>query len=393
MANNSPSPNWQDILLLDEQLSEEERLIQHAARQYAQDKLQPGIQKAFRKELFDPLIFQEMGKLGLLGVTIKGYSCSGASSVAYGLVAREIERIDSAYRSALSVQSSLVMHPIYHFGSEEQKSKYLPKLALGELIGCFGLTEASSGSDPNSLQTRAKTVNGGYCLSGQKMWITNAPIADVFIIWAKDDENIIRGFILDKSMQGLSTQKIEGKLSLRASITGQVTLDNVFVSQEQLLPDCQGLKGPFSCLNSARYGISWGAMGAAESCWHTARQYTLDRQQFSRPLAATQLVQAKLADMQTEIALSLQSSLRVGRLMDEGKLKPEMISLVKRNACGKALFIARQARDMLGANGIVDDYPIMRHMLNLETVNTYEGTYDIHSLILGRSQTGIQAFY
>ena len=393
MADTSPSPNWQDILLLDDQLSDEERLIQDSARHYAQNSLQPRIQNAFRNELFDPGIFQEMGKLGLLGLTIKDYNCAGASYVAYGLVAREIERIDSAYRSALSVQSSLVMHPIYCFGSDDQKNRYLPKLTKGELIGCFGLTEASSGSDPDSMQTRAKPVEGGYILSGQKMWITNAPIADIFIIWGKDENNVIRGFIVEKTMSGVSTLAIEGKLSLRASITGQVTLDNVFVPQEQLLPGCQGLKGPFSCLNSARYGISWGAMGAAETCWHTAREYALNRKQFGRPLAKTQLIQSKLADMQTEITLSLHSSLRVGHLMDEARFRPEMISLVKRNACGKALHIARQSRDILGANGIVDDYPIMRHMLNLETVNTYEGTYDIHSLILGRSQTGIQAFY
>ncbi|MBV1871913.1 MAG: acyl-CoA dehydrogenase [Gammaproteobacteria bacterium] len=393
MAKTTPSPNWQDILLLEDQLTEEERLTQHSAQQYAQNALLPRIRKAFRNENFDRNILQEMGALGLLGLTIDGYGCAGATYVAYGLVAREIERIDSAYRSAMSVQSSLVMHPIYHFGDDEQKNHYLPKLATGDLIGCFGLTEANSGSDPNSMQTHATITTGGYALTGQKMWITNAPIADIFIIWAKDDQGIIRGFILEKGMDGLSTSTIEGKLSLRASVTGQVTLDKVFVPQKNILPYCHGLKGPFSCLNSARYGISWGAMGAAEACWHTAREYALNRKQFGRPLAQTQLVQNKLADMQTEITLSLQSSLRVGRLMDEARFRPEMISLVKRNACGKALHIARQSRDILGANGIVDDYPVMRHMLNLETVNTYEGTYDIHSLILGRAQTGIQAFF
>lgn len=393
MNKHSPSPHWQDIFRLVEQLSDEERLIQTNVQRYAEHTLQPRIREAFRNESFDLNLFKEMGALGLLGMTIQGYGCAGSSYVAYGLAAREIERVDSAYRSAMSVQSSLVMHPIYHFGSEEQKNHYLPALASGDLIGCFGLTEHQSGSDPGSMKTTARKVAGGYSLNGQKMWITNAPIADVFIIWAKDENQIMRGFILEKGIKGLSTHTITGKLSLRASVTGQIHLDNVVVSDEQLLPKSKGLHSPFSCLNSARYGISWGAMGAAEACWLTARDYALNRIQFERPLAANQLVQYKLAEMQTEIALSLQASLRVGRLMDQQQHSPEMISLIKRNACGKALHIARQARDMLGANGIMEDYPVMRHMINLETVNTYEGTHDIHSLILGRAQTGIQAFY
>lgn len=393
MNASTPSAHWQDIFRLDLQLDEQELQIQDNVRRYAEQSLAPRIRQSFRDESFDVTLFKEMGALGLLGMSLQGYGCAGSSYVAYGLAAREIERIDSAYRSAMSVQSSLAMHPIYHFGSEEQKQRYLPRLANGELIGCFGLTEPQSGSDPSSMLSSARKLNGGYQLNGQKMWITNAPIADVFIIWAKDEDGIIRGFILEKNLPGLSTQTIKGKLSLRASITGQIFMDNVWVSEQQLLPKSKGLQSPFSCLNSARYGIAWGAMGAAEACWLTARDYVLQRTQFKRPLAANQLVQLKLADMQTEIALSLQASLRVGRLMDKQQHNPEMISLIKRNACGKALQIARTSRDMLGANGIMEDYPIMRHMINLETVNTYEGTHDIHGLILGRAQTGIQAFY
>lgn len=393
MSAHKPSTHWQDIFRLDLQLDEQEQQVQQNVRRYAEQSLASRIRPAFRDESFDLALFKEMGALGLLGMSLQGYGCAGTSYVAYGLAAREIERIDSAYRSAMSVQSSLVMHPIYHFGSEAQKQRYLPRLASGDLIGCFGLTEPQSGSDPSGMLTTARKMSGGYQLNGQKMWITNAPIADVFIIWAKDEAGIIRGFILEKSMPGLSTQTIKGKLSLRASITGQIFMEEVWVSDEQLLPKSQGLQSPFSCLNSARYGIAWGAMGAAESCWLTARDYVLQRTQFKRPLAANQLIQTKLADMQSEIALSLQAALRVGRLMDQQQHSPEMISLIKRNACGKALQIARSARDMLGANGIMEDYPIMRHMINLETVNTYEGTYDIHGLILGRAQTGIQAFY
>ncbi|AWL11555.1 Glutaryl-CoA dehydrogenase (ETF) [Saliniradius amylolyticus] len=387
--------NWFDCLRLSAQLSEEERLIRESAREFCQQELQPGILQANREAYFDPTIMQRFGEMGLLGATIDGYGCAGVNYVSYGLIAREVERVDSGYRSAFSVQSSLVMHPIYAFGTPEQKEQYLPKLASGEWIGCFGLTEPDSGSDPASMQTRAVKVDGGYRLSGNKMWITNSPIADVFVVWAKDvsDDNAIRGFILDKGMTGLSAPKIEGKLSLKASITGEIVMDNVFVPQSNLLEGVKGLKGPFSCLNLARYGIAWGAMGAAEFCWHQARQYGLDRKQFGKPLAQTQLFQTKLANMQTEIALGLQGALRVGRLFDEGQKDPVMVSMMKRNNCGKALDIARQARDMHGGNGISDEYHVMRHMLNLETVNTYEGTYDIHGLILGRAQTGLQAFF
>ena len=384
--------NWDDILLLDEQLTEDERLIRDSARAYCQEKLMPRVMEANRHEHFHREIMNEMGELGLLGVTVEGYGCAGASYVAYGLVAREVERVDSGYRSACSVQSSLVMYPIYKYGSEAQRQKYLPKLASGEYVGCFGLTEPDAGSDPAGMKTRAKKVDGGYLLHGSKMWITNSPIADVFVVWAKNDDGKIRGFVLEKGMKGLSAPKIEGKFSLRASTTGEIVMDNVFVPEENMFPEIEGLKGPFGCLNMARYGISWGAMGAAEFCWHAARQYTLDRKQFGRPLAATQLIQKKLADMQTEITLALQASLRVGRLIDEHRFKPEMISLVKRNACGKALDIARMARDMHGGNGISDEYHVIRHVMNLEAVNTYEGTHDVHALILGRAQTGIQAF-
>jgi len=387
-----PSDIWEDVLLLDQQLTDEERMIRDMARNYAQEKLMPRVLDANRNENFDPEIMREMGELGLLGSTIDGYGCAGVSYVAYGLVSREVERVDSGYRSALSVQSSLVMYPIYKYGSEEQREKYLPKLATGEYIGCFGLTEPDSGSDPASMKTRAKKVDGGYLLSGSKMWITNSPVADVFVVWAKNDEGIIRGFVLEKGMKGLAAPKIEGKFSLRASITGEIVMDEVFVPEENMFPEIKGLGGPFGCLNMARYGISWGAIGAAEFCWHAAREYGLDRKQFDKPLASFQLYQKKLADMQTEITLSLQSSLRVGRLIDEKAFKPEMISLVKRNACGKALDIARAARDMHGGNGINDEFHVVRHMMNLEAVNTYEGTHDIHALILGRAQTGIQAF-
>ena len=388
--------NWRDPLDLDGQLSEEEKLIRDTAYDYAQGSLLPRVEEAFLEENTDVKIFKEMGELGLLGVTIsEKYGCAGASYVSYGLVAREIERIDSGYRSMMSVQSSLVMHPINAFGSEEQKHKFLPKLASGDFIGCFGLTEPDAGSDPGGMKTTAKKVDGGYELSGSKMWISNSPIADVFIVWAKSDkhENKIKGFILEKSMKGLSAPKINKKLSLRASITGEIVMDKVFVPEENMLPNVEGLKGPFSCLNRARYGISWGVMGAAEDCWHRALQYTLDRKQFGKPLASTQLIQKKLADMQTEITLGLHASLRVGRLFDEGKLAPEAISIVKRNNCGKALDIARLSRDMHGGNGIHAEYQIMRHLMNLETVNTYEGTHDVHALILGRAQTGIQAFF
>jgi len=387
-----PSEIWDDIFLFDQQLSEEERMIKDMARNYAQDKLMPRILDANRNENFDTNIMREMGELGLLGSTIKGYGCAGISYVSYGLVSREIERVDSGYRSALSVQSSLVMYPIYKYATEAQREKYLPKLASGEYIGCFGLTEPDSGSDPSSMKTRAKKVDGGYSLSGSKMWITNSPVADVFVIWAKNDGGQICGFVLEKGMKGLSAPKIEGKFALRASVTGEVVMDEVFVPEENMFPEIRGLAGPFGCLNMARYGISWGAMGSAEFCWHAARGYGLDRKQFGKPLASNQLYQKKLADMQTEIALSLQGSLRVGRLIDEGQFKPEMISLIKRNACGKALEIARASRDMHGGNGISDEFHVVRHMMNLEAVNTYEGTHDIHALILGRSQTGIQAF-
>ena len=388
--------NWKDPLDLDGQFSEEEKLIRDTAYDYAQGSLLPRVEEAFLEENTDVKIFKEMGELGLLGVTIsEKYGCAGASYVSYGLVAREIERIDSGYRSMMSVQSSLVMHPINAFGSEEQKQKFLPKLACGDFIGCFGLTEPDAGSDPGGMKTTAKKVDGGYELSGSKMWISNSPIADVFIVWAKSDkhEKKIKGFILEKGMKGLSAPKINKKLSLRASITGEIVMDKVFVPEENMLPNVEGLKGPFSCLNRARYGISWGVMGAAEDCWHRALQYTLDRKQFGKPLASTQLIQKKLADMQTEITLGLHASLRVGRLFDEGKLAPEAISIVKRNNCGKALDIARLSRDMHGGNGIHAEYQVMRHLMNLETVNTYEGTHDVHALILGRAQTGIQAFF
>ncbi|MGZ5036026.1 MAG: acyl-CoA dehydrogenase [Usitatibacter sp.] len=387
-----PTFQWDDPLLLEDQLTEDERMARDSARSYAQAQLMPRIVEANRHEKFDRAILREMGALGFLGSTIEGYGCAGVNYVCYGLVAREIERVDSAYRSTMSVQSSLVMHPIHAYGSEEQRSRWLPGLASGELVGCFGLTEPSHGSDPNGMVTRARKADGGFKLSGAKMWITNAPIADVFVVWAKDDAGEIRGFVLEKGMKGLAAPKIEGKFSLRASVTGEIVMDDVFVPAANLLPNVKGLKGPFGCLTRARYGISWGAMGAAEFCWHAARQYTLDRMQFGKPLAANQLIQKKLADMQTEIALQLQVSLRIGRLMDEGRATPEMVSLAKRNACGKALDIARMARDMHGGNGISDEFHVIRHAMNLEAVNTYEGTHDIHALILGRAQTGISAF-
>jgi glutaryl-CoA dehydrogenase len=383
---------WDDPLLLSEQLTEDERLVMEAARNYCQEKLYPRVQSAFREERFDREIMNEMGELGFLGSTIDGYGCAGANHVCYGIVAREVERVDSGYRSAMSVQSSLVMHPIYTYGDEAQRQRYLPKLATGEWVGCFGLTEPDNGSDAGGLTTRAKKVDGGYLVSGAKMWISNSPIADIFVIWAKTEDGVIRGFILEKGMKGLSAPKIEGKLSLRASVTGEIVMDQVMVPEENLLPNVKGLSGPFGCLNKARYGISWGALGAAEYCWHQALSYTLDRKQFNRPLAANQLIQKKLADMQTEITLGLQTCLRLGRLLDEGKAAPEAISLAKRNSCGKALDIARMSRDMHGGNGISDEYDVIRHLVNLETVNTYEGTHDIHALILGRAQTGLQAF-
>ena len=390
---NRPSFNWQDPLLLESLLTEEERMVRDSAHQYCQEKLMPRVLMANRNETFDVEIMKELGELGLLGATIEEkYGCAGVNYVTYGLIAREVERVDSGYRSAMSVQSSLVMHPIHAYGSEEQKMKYLPKLATGEYIGCFGLTEPNSGSDPASMATKAVAVDGGYSLTGSKMWITNSPVADVFVVWAKLD-GVIRGFILEKSMAGLTASKIEGKFSLRASITGEIVMDNVFVPQENMLPHAKGLSGPFGCLNKARYGIAWGALGAAEFCWHGARQYTLDREQFGKPLAATQLIQKKLADMQTEISTGLMACLQVGRLMDAGQLAPEAISLIKRNSCGKALEIARTARDMHGGNGISDEFHIIRHVMNLEAVNTYEGTHDVHALILGRAQTGIQAFF
>ncbi|HVE50620.1 MAG TPA: acyl-CoA dehydrogenase [Casimicrobiaceae bacterium] len=388
-----PHFHWEDPLLLDEQLSEDERMVRDTARRYAQDKLMPRVRDAFRHESSDASLFREMGELGLLGPTIPAeYGGAGLNYVCYGLIAREVERVDSGYRSMMSVQSSLVMFPINEYGSEAQRRKYLPKLASGEWIGCFGLTEPNHGSDPGSMVTRARSVDGGFSLSGSKMWISNSPIADVFVVWAKDDGGVIRGFILEKGMKGLSAPKIEGKFSLRASITGEIVMDEVKVPAGNQLPNVKGLKGPMGCLNSARYGIAWGALGAAEFCWQAARQYTLDRQQFGRPLAANQLVQKKLADMQTEIALGLQGCLRLGRMKDEGKAAPEITSIMKRNSCGKALEIARNARDMHGGNGIMDEFHVIRHMLNLETVNTYEGTHDIHALILGRAQTGISAF-
>jgi len=392
-VSHKPVFKWDDPLLLDEQLAEDERMVRDAAHAYAQERLMPRVRDAFRHETVDASVFPEMGALGLLGATIpQEYGGAGLNYVAYGLIAREIERVDSGYRSMMSVQSSLVMFPIHTFGSEAQRRRYLPKLAKGEWIGCFGLTEPNHGSDPSSMETRARAAAGGYRLSGAKTWISNAPIADVFLVWAKDDGGVIRGFILEKGMKGLSAPKIEGKFSLRASVTGEIVMDDVEVPRENMLPDVQGLKGPMACLNSARYGIAWGALGAAEYCWHAARQYVLDRKQFGKPLAANQLVQKKLADMQTEITLGLQACLRLGRLKDEGRAAPEITSILKRNSCGKALEIARAARDMHGGNGIVDEFHVIRHMLNLETVNTYEGTHDIHALILGRAQTGISAF-
>ncbi len=396
-----PKFAWDDALLLNDQLSDDERAVRDAAYEFCQAKLQTRVLMAARHEKFDREIMNEFGEMGFLGSTIDGYGGAGMNYVCYGLVAREVERVDSGYRSAMSVQSSLVMHPIYTYGNEAQREKYLPKLATGEWVGCFGLTEPNHGSDPASMLTRAKPVDGGYMLKGSKMWITNSPIADVFVVWAKladpdgkvGGQEAIRGFVLEKGMKGLTAPKIEGKMSLRASITGEIVMDDVFVPAENLLPNVSGLKGPFGCLNKARYGIAWGALGAAEDCWQRARQYTMDRQQFRRPLAQNQLIQKKLADMQTEIALGLQAVLRVGRLMDEGRSTPEMISLIKRNSCGKSLDIARMARDMHGGNGIHDEYHVIRHMINLETVNTYEGTHDVHALILGRAQTGLQAFF
>ncbi len=392
MASDRAPFNWQDPLLLDEQLTEEERLIMSSTRDYAQEQLMPRVLEANRHEHFDREIMNEMGALGLLGATLpEKYGCAAVNYVAYGLMAREVERVDSGYRSAMSVQSSLVMHPIHAYGTEEQRERYLPKLATGEWVGCFGLTEPDHGSDPGSMVTRAERVDGGFVLNGAKMWITNSPIADLAVVWAKLDGDI-RGFVVERAYDGFSTPKIEGKMSLRASITGQIVLEDVFVPEDNLLPNVKGLAGPFGCLNRARYGISWGALGAAEFCWHAARSYTLERTQFGRPLAATQLVQKKLADMQTEISLGLQACLRAGRLLDEGRLAVENISMLKRNNCGKALDIARVARDMHGGNGIADEYHVIRHVMNLETVNTYEGTHDIHALILGRAQTGLQAF-
>ena len=381
-----------DPLLIHDLLTDDERLIQDTVARYCQDRLQPRILEANRQETVDRDIFYEMGELGMLGSTIQGHGCAGLNYVCYGLIAREVERVDSSYRSMMSVQSSLVMHPINAYGSDQQKEKYLPHLATGNWVGCFGLTEPDHGSDPGSMRTRAHRVDSGYRLVGSKMWITNSPIADVFIVWAKNDEGAIRGFILDRGMEGLSTPVIEGKFSLRASVTGEIVMDNVFVPEENILPGVSGLSGPFGCLNRARYGISWGSMGAAEFCWHSARNYVLEREQFGRPLAANQLIQKKLADMQTDIALGLSGALRVGRLIDEGRMLPDAISMLKRNNCGKALDIARVARDMHGANGVSDEYHVIRHVMNLEAVNTYEGTHDVHALILGRAQTGIQAF-
>ena len=388
--------NWDDPLLPEQQLTDEERQIRDAAYNYCQENLQPRVLTAFREERFDREIMTEMGELGLLGATVAPeYGGAGVNHVAYGLIAREVERVDSGYRSAMSVQSSLVMYPIETYGSEEQKHKYLPKLASGEMVGCFGLTEPDHGSDPGNMITRAEKVDGGYRLTGAKMWITNSPIADIAVVWAKSvaHDNQIKGFIVERGTAGFTTPKIEGKVSLRASITGEIVLDNAFVPEENLLPNVSGLKGPFGCLNKARYGIAWGVLGTAEFCWHAARQYTLDRKQFGRPLAANQLIQKKLADMQTEITLGLQAALQVGRLMDSGNWAPEMVSLIKRNNCGKALDIARQSRDMHGGNGVSDEYGVIRHMVNLESVNTYEGTHDVHALILGRAQTGIQSFF
>ena len=385
--------NWKDPLLLDQQLSDDERMIRDAAAQYAQSELAPRVLEAFRYERTDPAVFRDMGEIGLLGATIpESYGGSGLNYVSYGLIAREVERVDSGYRSMMSVQSSLVMVPIFEFGTDEAKRMYLPRLASGELIGCFGLTEPDHGSDPGSMSTRARKVAGGYRLSGAKTWITNSPIADVFVVWAKDEAGEIRGFVLEKGWEGLSAPAIHGKVGLRTSVTGEIVMDEVFCPEENAFPEVRGLTGPFTCLNSARYGISWGAMGAAEDCWHTARQYCLDREQFGRPLAANQLIQKKLADMQTEITLALQGCLRLGRMKDEGTAAPEITSIMKRNSCGKALDVARLARDMLGGNGISDEFGIARHLVNLEVVNTYEGTHDMHALILGRAQTGIQAF-
>jgi len=392
MTKTGSEFRWDDPLHLDEQLTSEERLVRNTARDYAQEQLMPRILLANRHERFDREIMNEMGELGLLGPTIQGYGCAGTTYVAYGLVAREVERVDSGYRSAMSVQSSLVMHPIHAYGTEAQREKYLPRLALGEIVGCFGLTEPDAGSDPGGMRTRARRTKDGWILDGTKTWITNSPIADLFVVWAKDDEGQVRGFLLEKGLPGLTAPKIEGKFSLRASETGQIAMDGVEVGEEALLPGVVGLKGPFGCLTRARFGIAWGALGAAEFCWHAARNYTLERKQFGRPLAATQLVQLKLANMMTEITIGLQACLRVGRLMDEHREAPEMISLIKRNSAGKALDIARASRDMHGGNGIADEYHVIRHVMNLEAVNTYEGTHDIHALILGRAQTGIQAF-
>ena len=389
---STPRFDWSDPLLLESALTEEERMVRDTARDYAQGSLMPRILEAHRTEHFDTAIMREMGELGLLGATIDGYGCAGVGYVSYGLVAREIERVDSGYRSAISVQSSLVMHPIHAYGDEAQRAKYLPKLAAGEIIGCFGLTEPDAGSDPGSMTTRARAVDGGYLLTGTKTWISNAPVADVFVVWAKNDDGVIRGFILERGAEGLSTPKIDGKFSLRASATGQISMDGVFVPAANELPHASGLKGPFGCLTRARYGIAWGALGAAEFCWHAAREYVLERRQFGRPLAANQLVQKKLADMQTEITLGLAACLRLGRLFDEGAAPHEAVSMLKRNSAGKALDIARMARDMHGANGIADEYHVIRHLMNLETVNTYEGTHDVHALVLGRAQTGIAAF-
>ncbi|MDQ3025533.1 MAG: acyl-CoA dehydrogenase [Pseudomonadota bacterium] len=387
-----PTFQWDDPFLLEDQLTEDERMVRDSARAYCQEKLLPRVTEAHRHEKFDRAVFDEMGTLGFLGSTIEGYGCAGVNHVSYGLIAREVERVDSGYRSGMSVQSSLVMHPIHAYGTEEQRKRWLPKLATGELLGCFGLTEPNYGSDAGGMITRAKTVEGGYLLNGAKMWISNSPYADLFVVWAKDDANEIRGFVLEKGMKGLSAPKIEGKFSLRTSPTGEIVMADVLVPEENLLPNVKGLKGPFGCLNKARYGIAWGALGAAEFCWHAARQYTLDRKAFGKPLAANQLIQLKLANMMTEITLGLQSVLRVGRLMDEGRATPEMVSLIKRNSCGKSLDIARLARDMHGGNGVADEFHVIRHVLNLEAVNTYEGTHDIHALILGRAQTGLSAF-
>jgi glutaryl-CoA dehydrogenase len=384
--------DWADPLLLEDMLSEDERIVRDSAHAYSQEKLFPRVRQAHRDERFDREIMNEMGALGFLGATIEGYGCAGVNYVSYGLIAREVERVDSGYRSALSVQSSLVMHPIHRFGSEAQRQKYLPKLATGEWVGCFGLTEPDHGSDPGGMTTRGMAAPGGYRLRGAKTWITNSPIADVFLVWAKTEDGVIRGFILEKGMKGLSAPKIEGKFSMRASITGEIVMDDVFVPDENLLPDVSGLRGPFTALNSARYGVAWGALGAAEFCWHAARNYTMQRRQFGRPLAANQLIQKKLVDMQTEITLGLHACLRLGRLKDIGRDAPEMASILKRNNCGKALEVARTARDMHGGNGIADEYDVIRHVMNLEAVNTYEGTHDIHALILGRAQTGIAAF-